>query len=246
MRFPAFLMIAVAITAVLTACSPSSSSISVDTPCNPVESLPGWSGIYSACVSPDGTYTQLTNDSEWDVLLLQVPSGADVPSLNVTLPQGQGLASLVEQTEFSAPVGTGWAVVPPGATLDSASQTGTPVHLNLSVDFSGTAENVSAEGLVGVVQGRVDPVGSEAQAIVTCAKYVNSLPQQINQSQPSSPAFWNNFSSTADCSHAFSSAAAALNTGESAVLDDAASVTSDFFDDILPKLVSLAADSIFS
>jgi hypothetical protein len=32
---------------------------------------------------------------------------------------------------------------------------------------------------------------------------------------------------------------------DSEIADDAESITSDFFDDVLPKLISLAADAVF-
>lgn len=136
----------------------------------------------------------------------------------------------MEQTEFSGAVGANDAVVPPGATLSATSSDGTAIHLDISVDFSTTTENVTAMGLVDVVQDKVNPVESEAQAIVTCANYVRSLPEQINQSQPSSPEFWNNFAS---------------DGGEATVIDDAAEETGGFFDNVLPKLISLVSDTIF-
>ena len=246
-RFAAFGSAVVVVTA-LTACGPSSSSSSssaVTQPCNTEAASAGWSQIYSVCENSSGTFTRLTNTSEWDVLLLQVPQGSVAPIMSVGLPQESSLADLVEQKEFFAPIGSDYALVPPGATLSSSSADATPVHLTISVDFSSTAENVSALGLVDVVEDKVNPTQSEAQAIVTCANYVRGLPEQINQSQPSSPQFWNNFADTAECSNAFSSASDALGTAESTILDDAEDATSDFFDDILPKLISLAADTIF-
>jgi hypothetical protein len=225
--------------------SPSSSGLAAPPPCNSISPLAGWVGIYTACDNSSGTFTQLTNNSEWDVLLLQVPSGAVLPHMTVSLPQGSSLADLVEQAEFGNPVGSDYAVVPPGATLSSMSPDSTPVHLDVGVDFTETGENVTAMGLVDVVADKVNPAQSEAEAIVTCADYVRSLPQQINQSQPSSPEFWNNFSSAAECHSAFSSASDALDSGESTILEDAADATGDFFDDILPKLVSLVSEMIF-
>lgn len=225
--------------------SPDSSSGLASPPCNPVEPLAGWSGIYDACVSSNGTFTQLTNNSDWEVLLLQVPAGGSVPHLNVTLGQGGQLEELVEQTEFREPIGSAYALVPPHATLTSTSVDGTPVHLDISIDFTFTAQNVTAMGLVSLIQDKVNPVGSEASAIVNCAEYVHSLPEQINQSQPSSPSFWNNFVNTAQCYDAFRTASAAIGVGETAVIDDAAAETSGFFDEILPKLVGLVSETIF-
>jgi hypothetical protein len=214
-------------------------------PCSPIAALQGWSGVYSACASSDGTLTELTNTSDWEVLLLAVPAGASVPHMNVTLGQGSQLEELVEQTEFAEPTGSAYALVPPHATLTSTSLTGVPVHLDVSIDFTLTAENVTAMGLVDVVQDKVNPVGSEARAIVTCAAYVQHLPEQINQSQPSSPDFWNNFANTAQCYNAFNTASVAIGGGEAAVIDDAAEETKGFFDDVLPELVSLVTETVF-
>jgi len=164
------------------------------------------------------------------------------------------IAGLVtdQQAEFPGSSGGAYALVPPGATLTSESQDGSPLDLTLSIDFSSTAGNVTAMGLVNVIGDRINPGEAEAHAIVTCASYVDSLPDQINQTQPSSAEFWNNFASTAECSQAFQTASDALKlsgetvaTQDSEIADDAESITSDFFDDVLPKLISLAADAVF-
>ena len=53
--------------------------------CNPIPALPRWYGIYRACVSANGTFTQLTNTSDSGVLLLQVPLGAPRLYMSVDL-----------------------------------------------------------------------------------------------------------------------------------------------------------------
>jgi hypothetical protein len=109
----------------------------------------------------------------------------------------------------------------------------------------GTAENVSALGLANVLAGKVNPVGSEAQAIVSCSDYVRGLPQQINQRRPSSPQSWNSFANTAECYNAFRGAASVLDVGEATVLDDVAAATTDFFEEVLPRIVSLFGEALF-
>jgi hypothetical protein len=255
MRFVA-LCLTIMITAGLAACGSSSSSTPPDNPqqggggqtsptCSPIAALEGWSGIYSACATSDGTLTKLTNTSDWEVLLLQVPAGEPVPGLDVTLGQDTALGDLVAQREFAEPIGSDYALVPPQATLTSSSSDGIPVHLDISIDFALTAQNVTAMGLVDVIQDKVNPTESEAQAIVACAGYAQSLPEQINQSQPSSPDFWNNFVNATQCYDAFNTASEAIGGGEAAVIDDAADETGDFFSDVLPELASLVAETLF-
>lgn len=139
-----------------------------------------------------------------------------------------------------------------GSSGGSSLSGGGPLDLTLSIDFSSTAGNVTAMGLVNMIGDRMNPGEAEAHAIVTCASYVDSLPDQINQTQPNSAEFWNNFASTAECSQAFQTASDALDlsgetaaTQDSEIAEDAENITSDFFDDVLPKLISLAADAVF-
>jgi hypothetical protein len=224
--------------------------------CNSIATLPGWSGLYTACVNAGDTYTQLTNASEWEVLILQVPAGASVPGMSVCLPGGSGLTDLVVQAEFLSSCNEGgsgadYAVLPPGATLTSTSADGAPIHLTINIDYPATSENVTATGLADVIGERINPAQANVQAIITCANYVRSLPE-INQSQPSSPEFWNAFADTTDCSQAFSTVSDALGlSGESAAADDskvasaAEDITEGFFDDTLPKLATLVGEALF-
>ena len=253
--------LAVAIALLLVACGSSGgsslsgggSSDGGGTPtCDPLPVMSNWTGFYTACANASRTYGRLTNVSDWDVLLLQVPAGVTAPSMDMSPPAGSSLADLVEQAEFPGSSGGSYALVPPGATLTSASQDGSPLNLTLSIDFSSTAGNVTAMGLVNVIGDRMNPGEAEAHAIVTCASYVDSLPDQINQTQPNSAEFWNNFASTAECSQAFQTASDALDlsgetaaTQDSEIAEDAENITSHFFDDVLPKLISLAADAVF-
>jgi len=82
---------------------------------------------------------------------MQVPAGATAPSMNVGPPAGSSMAALVEQVEFPGSSGSSYAVIPPGATVTSQSQNGSPLNVTLSIDFSATAGNVTAMGLVNVI-----------------------------------------------------------------------------------------------
>jgi hypothetical protein len=216
--------------------------------CKPIPALPGWYGIYSACASATDAFTQLTNESESGVLDLWVPAGESIPYMSISAPQtGWGLLNLVEEREFSVPI-RGYlssVEVPPESTLTSISFSG-PVHLYISVGFSATLLNIAATGLFDVVKDSVNPVASKAAAIVACAEYANSLHRQLNQWRPDSPEFWNNFANVADCSNAFKGWSEAIGgDGERTIIEDAASDTDGFFDDVLPKLISLLAEDLF-
>lgn len=216
--------------------------------CNPISTLRGWSGIYSACASATGAFTQLTNKSESGVLLLWVPAGESIPYMSISAPQtGWGLLNLVEEREFSVPI-RGYlssVEVPPESTLTSISLSG-PVHLYIAVDFSATLVNIAATGLFDVVQDSVNPLASKAAAIVACAEYVSSLHRQLNLWRPNSPEFWNNFAIVADCSNAFKGWSEAIGGGgKTTIIEDAARDTDGFFDDVLPKLISLLGEDVF-
>jgi hypothetical protein len=220
-----------------------------DAVCTSIPVLAGWSGIYQGCAFPGDTEIQVTNTAEWDVLTFQVAPDAYVPAMEVSPPNTDPAEmDSVEMDEFPHPVGSNYALVPPGSTLTAWLTNGAPVQLMVSVDFTDTAENVTALGLVNVIAEKTNPLVSDAGAIATCASYVNQLPaqiKQINQSDPSSPSFWEYFANAPDCVSAFNTVKEALGGAtEETVLDDAASVTDDFFDDILPKLTALAAEDI--
>ncbi len=219
--------------------------------CNPIAPASGFAGYYTACVNSGDTYFRLTNDTQW-VFILQVPAGAALPVLTTTPPGGSSLADMVIQEEFRSVTSADYAIVAPGGRLTATSLDGAPVHLTIGTDLVATAANVSAIGLVDVIGSRVNPSQAEAQAIVACSDYVRSLPQQDIQSQPTTAQFWNDFSGTAECSHAFSTASDALGLGgdsvstqDSDVVSDAEGFTSDFFEDVLPRLMELATETLF-
>jgi hypothetical protein len=106
--------------------------------------------------------------------------------------------------------------------------------------------NITATGLFDVLLDKVSPLASAAAAVVGCAEYVSSLHRQLNLWRPNSPEFWNNFANVADCSNAFKSWSKAIGAGgEKAVIDDAVRDTDGFFDDWLPKLISLLGEELF-
>jgi hypothetical protein len=221
--------------------------------CNSVQTLPAFAGDYTECVNSSDTFLRLVNTTQWDVFLLRVPEGDAVPVLSTVPPQGTSLADLVVREQFPGTISGDYAVLAPeGGTLTATALGGTPIHLTIGVDLPAVAANVSAIGLADVVASRVNPTQAEAQAIVACSDYVRSLPQQDVQSQPTAAQFWNDFSGTTECSDAFRTASDALglsgddvNTQDSDILSEVESATSDFFEDVLPKLAEVATETLF-
>jgi hypothetical protein len=235
----------VVITAGLTAAtSAQASASSSQATCYHISNLRGWSGIYNACTSINGTFLEMTNTSVWDDLTLQVryPSSA---FLTVSEPHtDSAMLNLAEEVEFPARASTNEVIVPPGSTLIATSLNGTAVRLFISVDQYHTPWNVAAEGLADTIQDHLYPAWSEAESIAACANFVHSLPGQFNQWQPSSPAFWNNFANALPCRDAFHGWSDFINGGEKGLLDDAEHDTDPFFDYIY-KFIDLAGEEIF-
>jgi hypothetical protein len=156
----------------------------------------------------------------------------------------------VAQEEFPGATSGSHAIVAPGGTLTATSLDGAPVHLTIGTDLVETFANVSAMGLASVVEDRVNPGQAEAEAIVACANYVGSLPQQ-DIPRTTAAEFWNDFSKTAQCSHAFRTAAGALGLGgdslsqDSDIAGEAESATGDFFADVWPNLPELVTEELF-
>jgi hypothetical protein len=209
--------------------------------------LQGWSGIYWACRSFNGTYLQVTNTSVWDVLELQVPQGELLPLMTISAPNtGSGLLNLAEEEEIPHPNGGSYALVPPGSTLIATAWSDEPLRMLISVNYAETALDVTAAGLVDAVKDHVAPGWSEAESIVSCAESVHSLPRQINQWLPSTVQFWNSFAQVASCYSAFRGWSEAIGGGgEKAVIKGAEVATDSFWDDLLPDLVDFIDETIF-
>ena len=244
----------VAIVAGVAACgSPTTGSPSNSLPlpsaqatCRPLPTTPGWSGIYRACSGFTGEIT-VRNTSKWEVLRLVTAPGGPSIGGDVSLPDGEDLATAVERQEFGGTVSNSSALVPPGGLLVAFGAKLAPVRLLISIDYRATSANVTALGLVSVLDDKLHPVQSEVQSIIDCSDYVASMREQISQWQPSSMAFWNAFANVSACRIAFNDASEALSGTEddagASALERAAGFTADFFSDVLPKLIALAVDA---
>jgi hypothetical protein len=219
--------------------------------CSRIKNLRGWSGVYSACAGLNGTFLQVINTSVWGVLSFEVPQGVALPLMTVSMPQtGSELLNLAERVEIPGANG-GWyvgssALVPPGSTLSVRSLDG-PVRLFIGVNYLDTSVSAAAEGLVDAIKNYLAPTLSDAESAVACAESVARLPQ-INQWLPNSPEFWNSFDEVAvkaaACSDAFRSWSEAIGVGDRTIIADAEHESTGFWDDLLPRLVSLVSDDL--
>ena len=148
--------------------------------------------------------------------MLRLVTAPGSPSIggDVDLPDGEDLAATVEQQEFGGTVSNDSALVPPGGLLVAFGEKLAPVHLLVSIDYSATSANVTAMGLVGILDDKLQPVQSEVRSIIDCSDYVASMREQIGKWQPSSAEFWNAFANVSACHSALSGASEALGGAE--------------------------------